>query len=970
MMLNRKTTRLIASALMLFAGVSIPAAENLQWNSSFEHAGNPDLPDYFFPMGNNAVRSNGMAGKELSLKTIAELEKKVGLDSGNAFDGKRCFRVEKPFFIGGMAVSVTPGRNYVISVYLRAEKKNAAVRLAAVESQRNRPFKSISLQVGTRWQRYSLSLPDYPKNKLAVLIVPESDGKLWADAVQIEEGIVPSDYQPSPVDAGYQIKQPMIHLNTSQEQAIPEVLLGEPVVAAPRIDGILNEKSWEKAPSVFLNSIMGGPAGTPTEVRLLYDADNIYLGFLCKDSPQNRRRNESLEIFLDLQGTGNPFYQLILPFQGQKFACRSSNAKHEFKYPVEWFAEIKSDDRGWTAEIRIPLSQFPEKAKDELLSSVRMNFVRNYPGGPESYLSWAPMSITFLEPEHFGTVRFGENRETASIVSTEFRSTAPEDQRFAIHTVIRNSSSRHAVFFFLTELETAALPLQSRFRRVELAPGETKAITQKPWKIEDKRVHLTQSLFDENGRLLRKKSTIQYVQHPLRVFSEYSYYTTEKEAMIHVEAAPYCVIPKGTRLTLQLRLPPLQTVLATHTYAFDGREGDFKLPLKKNYQPHHFRLEAVLKAPDGKVIGRQFCPLVTRSPRPSEVKINRISRIPYVNGRPFLAYGYQLHRITPEIIEFLKENSMDYVSYVGHWVSLETNHQFLDLCDKNNIKVMNSYLVRTPSLSPADFLASIRNHPSLFAVNPVDESNDSMVPKIVHTAQTINPYIINYRNDNVATYNYWRKRLRDSIPGDAAAFDRYPFVGRPAGMPHIVNSMLYTVERFMRLMDAEAREENIPSFCWMQASETFSRELNDMELTYLHYAALIHNCVGFTYFAGVPYSSCARKAIRRLNGELKAMEKYIVSTEKTGEVGIQSDQKDAEIIFKAKKRNNELLIVSLNRAAVPVRGKIKFGDSLDQMKDATVEVLFENRTIKVGNNGEFDDQFPAFGRHVYRIRIK
>ncbi|MDR0932807.1 MAG: hypothetical protein LBM70_07315 [Victivallales bacterium] len=970
-LITNKATILAGILLILLVGNVAFSRENLQYNSSFEHAGNPDLPDYFFPMGVHAVRSNGLVGTELSLKTIAELEKKVALDDTNAFDGQKSFRVEKPFFIGGMAVSVIPGQDYAISVYLRAEKPNTLVRLEAVDNRRDRPFKSVTLKITTKWKRYSLALPKYPKNKLAILIVPTGEGKLWADAVQIEAGTIPSTYQASPLDERYKFEQPMIHLNTMKNQILPEISLGESITQAPQIDGALGEECWEKAPSVFLNSIMGGLSCASTEVKLRYDAQNIYLGFICKDPQKNKGRGESLEIFLDFWGTGNPFYQFILPYDGEKFANRSSNGKHEFKYPIEWNAKVQPNTDGWTAEIQIPLSQFPEKTQAKQLSELRMNFARNYPGGPEVYLSWTPMQITFLEPEHFGFVKFGEAQDNPKIIASEFRSTNPQDQRFAIETLLHNSSSLSTVLFLLTELETTTLPLQSSYSRVELSSKEKKTVTIDNLKIENSRIRLIQSLFDENGQLLQKKSNIRYVQQPLKVFSEYSYYTSEKEAKIHVETAPYCVIPDGSKLTLQLRLPPLSTVLSTHTYSFNGREGNFSLPLNQSYRPHHFRIEAILTAPDGSTIGRQNFSLIRRSPRPNEVKINRLNRIPYVNGKPFFAYGYQVHNITPETIEFLKANKMDYVSYVGHWVSLQTNQLFLDLCDKNDIKVMNSYLIRSYALSPSDFLGNIKDHPSLFAVNPVDESDDDMLPEIVHMAQTINPYIINYRNDNVATYNYWRKRLYNSSPGDVGAFDRYPFVVRPDGMPHIVNSMLYTVERFMHLMDAESREENIPSFCWMQASETFSRELNDVELTYLHYAALINNCVGFTYFAGVPYSSCARNTIKRLNGELKEIEKYIVSTEKPGQVNIVANERNAEIIFMVKQLNHELLIIALNRAAVPVRGKIKFDKKhIDQMKSDEVEVLFENRTLKIKADGEFDDEFPAFGRHVYRIPSK
>ena len=54
------------------------------------------------------------------------------------------------------------------------------------------------------------------------------------------------------------------------------------------IDGDLNEPDWQEAKPVGqfrqVEPDAGEPMSQPTEVRILYDAENIYFGFTCFDS--------------------------------------------------------------------------------------------------------------------------------------------------------------------------------------------------------------------------------------------------------------------------------------------------------------------------------------------------------------------------------------------------------------------------------------------------------------------------------------------------------------------------------------------------------------------------------------------------------------------------------------------------------------------------------------------------------------
>ncbi len=95
------------------------------------------------------------------------------------------------------------------------------------------------------------------------------------------------------------------------ERRLESVKISEKIV----IDGKLEEESWGKAPVAtgFIQNEPqpGEPASEQTEVRVLYDNENIYFGFVMKESRMDeivineldkdfsRRYTDTIEVILD-----------------------------------------------------------------------------------------------------------------------------------------------------------------------------------------------------------------------------------------------------------------------------------------------------------------------------------------------------------------------------------------------------------------------------------------------------------------------------------------------------------------------------------------------------------------------------------------------------------------------------------------------------------------------------------------------
>jgi hypothetical protein len=140
-----------------------------------------------------------------------------------------------------------------------------------------------------------------------------------------------------------------------------------------RIDGRLDEDGWGAAPAAtdFVQGepIEGAPARHQTEVRVLYDEQALYVGArMYDDSPaaiarQLVRRDEtgqfdffeiSLDSNLDLR-TGYLFRISAAGVQGDAYLF--DDIREDRSWDAVWESAVQLDDQGWTAELRIPLSQ-------------------------------------------------------------------------------------------------------------------------------------------------------------------------------------------------------------------------------------------------------------------------------------------------------------------------------------------------------------------------------------------------------------------------------------------------------------------------------------------------------------------------------------------------------------------------------------------------------------------------------------
>ena len=128
----------------------------------------------------------------------------------------------------------------------------------------------------------------------------------------------------NPVESCALRRRPRLRPSTPRpiEQSLPTLLLGLalaggtwaqvpqvaptrlPVGTEIRVDGLLDEEVWKDAAVLGsltqVEPVEGAAPSRPTEVRLAYDSDFIYLGILCHDEPgEVRARQRDRDAFVE-----------------------------------------------------------------------------------------------------------------------------------------------------------------------------------------------------------------------------------------------------------------------------------------------------------------------------------------------------------------------------------------------------------------------------------------------------------------------------------------------------------------------------------------------------------------------------------------------------------------------------------------------------------------------------------------------
>jgi hypothetical protein len=139
------------------------------------------------------------------------------------------------------------------------------------------------------------------------------------------------------------------------------------------MDGIPNEEAWNAVEwggdFIQQQPHEGQAPSQPTNFKILYDEKYLYIAYRAHDSAPDSiikrmgRRDEFpgdwVEINIDSYHDGRTAFSFTLSVSGvrnDEFVSNDGNNWDASWNPI-WFAETHVDDKGWTAEVKIPFSQ-------------------------------------------------------------------------------------------------------------------------------------------------------------------------------------------------------------------------------------------------------------------------------------------------------------------------------------------------------------------------------------------------------------------------------------------------------------------------------------------------------------------------------------------------------------------------------------------------------------------------------------
>ncbi|MEW6455638.1 MAG: DUF5916 domain-containing protein [Acidobacteriota bacterium] len=174
---------------------------------------------------------------------------------------------------------------------------------------------------------------------------------------------------------------------------VPLSTMSIKIESAIHIDGRLDEKEWEKAVVVdrFIQREPreGEPVSERTEVCIMYDDDNLYIGFRCLDREVSKivanemRRdidllnNDCIEIYLDTyHDHRSAFYFCTNPLGAQRDGIIMADVPDEgqnWDWNGVWENASSIDNAGWTAEISIPFKTLRFHKSEDIIWGINLS---------------------------------------------------------------------------------------------------------------------------------------------------------------------------------------------------------------------------------------------------------------------------------------------------------------------------------------------------------------------------------------------------------------------------------------------------------------------------------------------------------------------------------------------------------------------------------------------------------------------
>ncbi len=465
---------------------------------------------------------------------------------------------------------------------------------------------------------------------------------------------------------------------------------------------------------------------------------------------------------------------------------------------------------------------------------------------------------------------------------------------------------------------------------------------------------------------------------------EFSYYTRETTG----------------RLIYEVNLPDAERAQATLTVALDSPDGrpllreTLKPPLPvrvvvpldpATLPPGVSPARAELRAGE-KVVGALQHEVVKLAPlaQGAEVKINRLTRVLWRDGQPYLPCGSDASSSTERTLEHIRAQAANGFNHLhlwsGFWEAEKTPHgtlprlnaaaltQILDTAQAAGMTVtvnLSHWLsinhfhkgrFTNPDVTDEEILRRAlevvrlgQAHPAVLGWHLIDEPDPAYctpewIARIYREVKQVDPYHpaeINVGGTAVSMASF----LAGS---DYMSVDIYPVPSAHVGViaPHT---------RFMRLAG-----EWRPIRWWIQALP-YAYEPTAAEETCMAYQALVEGTRFMLFYNHRPTSYAAWAGLGQIAAEMRALLPALAAERQ--DVAVVAGE-DERVIASSHRIATDCWLIAVNRDRQPVAAELTVPA---ECAGQEAEVVFENRRVHCTGTSLKDD-FAPLARHVYRLK--
>jgi hypothetical protein len=981
--------RLYGEGVAFFDGLALAPgsskAGNYLRNSGFSICATPGYPSYWGVRGDYPFSvPDWETGRYYGVDPEAASPVPGAKVLRTRWDGGVNRRIDSYWFLPPL-----PKGQYTASVYLKAEG-DLSVSIAIISGPQQ------EVKPGPEWKRFQFTFTANTNTYKPCMAFPiKGTGVLWIAALQLEDGAVATPWQPSLFDVARLAVKP-------SPQTLPPQFPCPITSTPPQIDGKLDDPCWATAFKAkgFVDNATGNPVEPQTEALVTRDDSNLYVAFKCdeplKGKPDwkacadttnmfNVFKSDAVEFFLAPSAFGEDYYHVALHPGGGVYTAND--------FRPGWRSGVKTAaipcEKGWTAELALPLSSLNIKSGD----SWRLNFCRTrVVDGKVTDSAWAGQN-SFHAPNRFARMT-GIKSSISKNLAWTFLSPRLRKEPDGTFTFSCRLDNRGNVGKKLEAELNATLPLTNSLKcdfqmtrqRENLVSGGIPANL-------DQDAKLVLSLRNQGQSDILTKFTSQKVLYmlnpqaddssPLSAFAEYSWYPSDvKEARVRVEwrldepANVHLVLGNADQPAfvgnLQFEGPEKQTI----RIPLDGVAVGGSLPLNVTAEVDGAKLAATRD-----VIER-------RIRTPNSVGLNRFLRCFVVDGKPYfpitfmpsssdLVKDWQFERLAAHGFNCLVQSTPPTIKENP----VEAMRAMLGRCVKHGFKVIywidGKIFGKYQSMGEkcaalADIVKTFRDHPTGLAWYIMDEPGpttwevaykESDIKRLYAATKATDPsrpVIINYAFGNKIISGHGCILYGGNDSHDVSMCDRYPWFPDERFEP-----LAFYADTAKNFNAALAPLGRVTPF-WLQTfggRDAFQEPTPDGWQNTV-YVSLIYGTRALAYFAGQPSSVPLWKRMGEVHAQIRELEPVLFNPDVETLNGICENK----VHYAIWSTPDAVHVMAANVAEYPAKLSLDLGQ-LTGRELGNGKVLFEKETRHFKAGQILETLAPGQSK-AYRFALK